>query len=213
MGPSFRARRFIAFALVLTLHAGLWLVFVAVTRLPRMFAATANVVASLILVPAAKGPDRRQPLKAGADTLRPLRLPVGPGPPVVTPPSAVLPPIAERSAVDWDRAARLGVSRMLEEQHKKLGSSGTAPPSAAAPGSMFAASAHHKGEQVRTDTGGFDVWMNDHCYLADRAPISNVPEHIINPIPVCLPRSGALIPKDMMDIRRALDARFTSSLP
>lgn len=212
MGATPQARRILVVAFVLVLHGGIWIAFVEATRAERASSTRGQLVSTLVLLgqwdtyrpgsSASRGAER----PAGLAPLRSLPELEGAAPGLAFPGSEQRPP------VDWTQAARAAASALLTEQHKGLGASGTPPPGAA-PGSMFGAPGRRLGTETRAPAGSPDVWLSDQCYATERMPTPNVPEHMMNSIIQCLPKPRAPIPRDLTDIRRALDARVNSSLP
>ncbi len=213
MGAPFRAQRILVVALVLALHSVIWMALVAVTRLQRIPTAASNVVSTMLLLDPPSRFNVNPPAPTRSERLRPSTDSLSTLPQIeLLTPSLALPDTRENPSVDWEQAGRAAAASVLEN-HKTFGMSGALPSPSTTPESMFSAPSHHKGDQVRDDNGDVTVWTNDHCYITDRAPIPNVPEHMINPIPVCLPQPRAIVPKDAKDLRRALDERITSPVP
>jgi hypothetical protein len=182
--------RFLALVAVLALHVAVLLLFLMNSQAPAVNEST-DVAVQLLSLP------RAIPVKIYPEIPRPRRLnadaPISLTPPVVDLTSLSPPPsasIADGSGrgVDWLAEKRRAVNAYEIRTHQ--------PPTrdslsgSPAEEHWWPRSRHHAGEQYKTNTGDWIVWITDGCYqVATAGPNPNVPGALL-PLTVCPGDSG-----------------------
>jgi hypothetical protein len=183
--------RYLALLAVLAVHVALLVLFLLVSKAP-MIAGTVDDAVQLLVLP------RTIPVKIFPERPRRRRLkadaPISLTPPVVDLTSLSPPPsasIAEGNGrgVDWLAEARRAVQAYEIRSHQ--------PPTrdslsgSPAEEHWWPRSRHHAGEQYKTTTGDWIVWISDGCYqVASAGPNPNVPGALL-PLTVCPGEAGA----------------------
>jgi hypothetical protein len=178
-GPkTWGLRRGIAFAAVVTLHAGLVILTVAF-RTPTSPSASTEFITALIFLSAPLPPvassNRRRPQVANETS------PVAPVEPPTTPTPVISFPIGADTAIDWVAEARRAAAAVTsahdvrEFGHIPKADSGQAP--------QRSSPAHEAGEQYRTEDGAWIVWVSDRCYIVSEVPPLGLPQVLARSIP------------------------------
>jgi hypothetical protein len=183
-------RRYVTLFLVLVFHLALLLVFVKTTTIGGISAVERPPVQLLVLPPAAIP-------KIRSENFRPHRFDGNEG-------ISIAPPSLDYSTsqasnpsgsngngegVDWAAEAR----RALKAYEIRNNKHGTSNASSGPPidDEWWPQAQHHAGEQYKTDTGDWIVWINSGCYqVATSASSLNNPGAVM-PQTICPGKSGA----------------------
>lgn len=136
-----------------------------------------TAITTLVLLP--KATTRRT--DGAGDPPEPHLAPVVPIEPVVPSPSAITYPSADDTVapVDWAAEAHKAAAAITNSNAMP-----SAPPdrrktsSAPGPRPWFPHSAHHAGEQYKTNDGDSIVWISDKCYVKSSKQLLGVPDLI-----------------------------------
>lgn len=165
---GWHARRYVIFVSVLLLHVAIVALLVTMSRVRGAEPAPQSV--QLLVFPPEKPPkfrpDNPRPRSARGDlaiSITPPDLPaVGDAP--TSPGSG-----GAGSGVDWSAEARRAVQAF--EIRGSGAAKNTPNPGPLAEDGWWPRAQHHAGEQYKTDTGDWIVWINSECYqIADSAP-------------------------------------------
>jgi hypothetical protein len=165
-----RSSRYLALIAVIAIHAALVIALlsasshriflfsqidpVEVSFLPPNTLPKGSPLSALMLPP-----DRHIPPLSGSDSMI-----------VVPPPSSPENKQPGRD-VDWEEEARQAAEVVVDDNN--IPAAADKPGSASASPSWFAPPLHHAGDQFRSDTGEWVVWINDHCYqVSEWGPIA-----------------------------------------
>jgi hypothetical protein len=178
-------RRYLALAAVLALHVAVVL-FLLLGSQTSVIKRSSDDAVQLLFLP------RATPVKIYPEISRPRRLnadaPISLTPPVLDLTSLSPPPSASIAdgggrGVDWLAEARRAVQAYEIRTHQ--------PPTrdslsgSPAEEHWWPRSRHHAGEQYKTDTGDWIVWISDGCYqVATAGPNPNTPGAML-PLTVC----------------------------
>lgn len=177
-GPSaWGVRRAIAFAAVVALHIGLLIILTIALRAGIHGSRPSEVTTVFIFLPAPARPAVNRP-----------RLPIpGESAPIspVEPLAILPPPISVQSSadtsIDWDSEARRAAGAVTATPQVR--EFGRIPEAPSWLGPTRSSPKHQPGEQYRSDTGDWIVWVSDRCYLISGLPPLGMPDVLARSIP------------------------------
>ena len=167
---TWRVRRVTAFALVVALHAGLFIILTFALRTSTRQPLSAGFITTLITLPSLPLPAINRPPPPISNESPPL----SPVQPPIAPPSGFSARSGAGPSTDWaaeaERAARAAVAA---PRTRSFGEMPTAPDWVhSAPTSPK----HYAGEAYRLATGESIVWVNDRCFVVSEPPPLGTPD-------------------------------------
>ena len=129
-------------------------------------------------------PDNFRPHRIGTDTTISMAPPV-PGSLAMAPSTSGAD--GTGAGVDWSAEARRALQAYEIRSAKR--SSSPAPSDATAESGWWPRAQHHAGEQYKTDSGDWIVWINSSCYQVAKAAASYVPGAVL-PRTICPGKDG-----------------------
>lgn len=168
-------RRYVTLLVVLALHFALYVALMMTSRAPSLSVSTPQAV-ELLLLPPAYLP------KIRAENPRPHRLSGGTAI-SITPPALDSPSESSSrftagsdgngSGVDWSAEARRALQAFEIRNSRPAGSDSASGPREE---NWWPHAQHHAGEQYKTATGDWIVWVNSNCYrIASSASAAYAP--------------------------------------
>jgi hypothetical protein len=162
--------RVCAVAVVAGLHAALVCVLVMTHRSRPPASLAGEVTATLVLFPELR---RALPRRASPLPPRVTREAAPAAPAAITLPPTPRVPETAAGTVDWDSEARRAAAAAVEKpRYRDFGM--PRAPSWLAPG--HASSHHEAGEQYRSETGEWIVWVSDRCFISVEPRPLGVPD-------------------------------------
>jgi hypothetical protein len=181
-------RRYIILVVVLLLHVAMFAAFLITPAVRVLPAQTPHVVELLVLAPT-KIPNIRSenspPKRLSGETAISIAPPVLGSSPMSPPPSGSE---GTGSGVDWSAEARRALQAFEIRSHKPASNTWNAGPSGH--DNWWPRAQHRAGEQYKTDTGDWIVWINSSCYQVASATPTSAPGAVL-PRTVCPGKSNA----------------------
>ena len=187
-GPNtWTLRRVIVVGAVAALHAGLLIILTISVRPTTRRSSPADFITTFISLPSPPAPavSNRRPQVPEENA------PISPVEPLSIPLPQISVQIGADTSIDWDSEARRAADAATGTAHtREFGRTPVAPPWL---GPSRSALKHQAGEQYRSDTGEWIVWVSDRCYIVSGVPPLGMPDVLARSIPtrtVCAGDSG-----------------------
>ena len=179
-GPkTWGLRRGIAFAAVVTLHAGLVITLTVAFRTPTSPSSSTEFISALIFLsarpPPATSSNPRRPQVAHKTS------PAAPLEPPTPLPAAINFPLGADTVIDWAAEARRAAAGVTGAHNVR--EFGRTPGAGSGHAPQRSSPAHAAGEQYRTADGAWIVWVSDRCYIVSEVPPLGLPQVLARSIP------------------------------
>ena len=188
-GPNAgRVRRATTFAVVVALHAGLFLILAFALRistwrvLPSAEFVTTFITLPSLPLPAVNRPHRPIPSESAA---------IPSAQPPTAPPSRISVPTRTGASIDWTAEAERAARAAIATPHAR--SFGEMPQAPDWVRSAPSSPKHYAGEQYRFATGESIVWVSERCFIVSEPPPLGMPDVFARSVvtsTVCQPPPG-----------------------
>jgi hypothetical protein len=187
-GPNtWSVRRPIAFAAVVAFHVGLLIVLTIALRTGVRRSAPVDLTTTFISLPSPTPPAVNRP----PPPILTSSAPISPVEPPALPPPRISVQSGADTSIDWDSEARRAAGAAMGPPHPR--EFGRTPEAPSWLGPTRPPTGHQAGEQYRSDTGDWIVWVSDRCYIVSGVPPLGAPDVLARSIPtrtVCEGDSG-----------------------